>query len=283
MRSAAAFALLLAASASAQDLIVAEHGSVGLEPYTKFSYVTRYTSDLQFVRAELTYPLISGSPSAALAVGDVLYVGEGNCPDLGKPCSPRIARHDPSGEAHNIGPPLDSQAKSIRLSPLHELVVTTSTELLRIDLEHGNVVGRFPLNGDGIDADVDPKNGCRAAIGILPTSVLLVDICSLTIQKTIDVPSVWGVRFTPGGDLLVSGRSLLRYDGDGNLLRTYDVPASCRIETAADVLLACGINFFRLDLGSGVVTPAGRMQRGIWADSVAFVEQIAPRRRRVAH
>jgi hypothetical protein len=117
----------------------------------------------------------------------------------------------------------------------------------------------------------------------LPTSVLLVDICSLTIQKTIDVPSVWGVRFTPGGDLLVSGRSLLRYDGDGNLLRTYDVPASCRIETAADVLLACGINFFRLDLASGVVTPAGRMQRGIWADSVAFVEQIAPRCRRVAH
>ena len=274
MRGAAVLAALFAASAAGQELIVAEHGSVGIDPYTKFSYVTRYASDLRLLRAELSYPLLSGSPTAALAVGDVLYVGEGMS----------VVRHDPSGEAHVIGPPLNGPPKSIRLSRTRDLVVTTSADVVRIDLEHGTTMARLPLDGDAIDADVDPGNGCRAAVGLFPTSVVLADICSLTIEKTIDAPFVWGVRFMPGGDLLVSGRTLARYDRDGNFVRTYDGGGSCKVEVAPDgaaAILACGIDFFRLDLATGVVTSAGRMQRGIWADSIAFV-QPQPARRRVA-
>ena len=275
MRGASLLAvLLLTASASAQDLIIAEHGSAGLTPSMKFSYVTRYTSELQFVREELSYPLIGGSPSAALAVGDVLYVGEGN----------RVVRHDPTGEVHAVGPTLAGAPKSIRLSRAGELVVTTITEVVRIDPDRGTTLGRFPFFGDATDADVDPRNGCRAAIGLFPTSVLFADICSLTIEKSIDAPYVWGLRFTRGGDLLVSGRTLARYDNDGNLVRTYDGGGNCKIEIVPDgatAILACGIDFLRLDLATGVATSAGRMQRGIWADSIAFV-QFVPARRRAA-
>lgn len=278
-----------------QDLVIIERAGPGLVPAMKTSFVSRYTGDLQFAAVLRGYPLLSGSPSAALMVGDALFVGENNCTDT--VCAPRVVRHDPGGPPIVFESVLSSAAKSIRLSSRGDLVVATYGQVVRFDRFSGAALATYiiPRFDDPFafvsDADL---SGCTMAVALSPNIIAFGDVCgpasawtSISVQLPDGPPyGMHGIRFLPDGTLLIGARDLYHLDRAGNVIRAYDTGQSTTCFVAVDrsaqeALLGCDRFLLRLDLQSGEHSAPVPIRHGIAVGSLGFVEsEPGPGRRR---
>jgi hypothetical protein len=278
--------IALARPAVAEDFILVERGSPGLVPAMGWSYVSRYSGNLEFLASPLAFPLLSESPSAALMVGEALFVGEGNC----SPCVPRLVRHDPAGTSFAFAPVLGSVPRSIRLSTRGDLVVTTQSEVVRFDRASGAAVATYDLaipDGSFVsDTDVDPS-GCRIAIAMFPDILAYGTICGPpSAWKTVRLPTVppntlKGVRYLHDGTLLASAKSIYHLDLDGHLIRKYESgqDTSCLLDvdrSGGEAVLACGLYLLRLDLESGEVSARVQIRHGIAVGCITTIEPETP-------
>jgi hypothetical protein len=282
-----------------EDLVLAQHGSPGTNPSTKFSFVTRYTSELQLISTMRTYPLLSHSPMAAVMRGDVLFVSEERCDFGGQNCSPRIVRYDANGHSAEIGPPLRTAPRVLRLTGGGELIAVREDEVLRFDAESGNLLAETPFATalDSLyDADVDAEGGCSLVVTSALGQLSIGNLCEAEVRLQ-DFPadgSLYGVRFLEGGELLATGKGFVaRIGSDGSILRRYDVgpvatmfgpvdagPCRLAVLNSRIAVLGCSSYLRRLDLESGDL----RDQK-VDGDtySINAHELTPPRRRTVRH
>ncbi len=257
--------IALARPAVAEDFILVERGSPGLVPSMGWSFVSRYSGNLEFLASPLAFPLLSESPSAALMVGEALFVGEGNC----SPCVPRLV---------------------LRLSTRGDLVITTQSEVVRFDRASGAAVATYDLavrDGSFVsDTDVDPS-GCRIAIAMFPDILAYGTICGPpSAWTTVRLPTVppntlKGVRYLHDGTLLASAKSIYHLDLDGHLIRKYESgqDTSCLLDvdrSGGEAVLACGPYLLRLDLESGEVSARVQIRHGIAVGCITTIEPETP-------
>ena len=300
MRYLTVFLLLhcaIAPLALSQDLVIIDRPSPGLVPAMKASYVSRYNGDLQFLADLLHYPLLNGTPSAVLMVGEALVVGENTC--AGAVCVPRVVRHDPSGTSVVFEPALSSAARSIRLSPRGDLVVASSEEIVRFDRFSGVALVTYVVphseSSSVHAADID-DSGCTIAVTLFPNIIALGDICgpapawtSFTVVLPDGPPyGICGLSFLPDGTLLIGARNVYQLDRAGNVIRAYDtgLRTTCirldRIGQSA--FLGGDWDLLRLDLESGERFGPVQIRHGIAVGSIAVVEpQPVLRRRAIRH
>ncbi len=286
--------MLAPAVVTAQDIVIAVHGSTGINPYTAFSYVDRYGSDLRFRSNVLQYPLLSGSPRAAVMVENTAFVSESRC--SGYPnsvCSPRVIRYGSDGQAREVGPSFAETPQVLRLTSRSELVAVSSKEIVRIQATGETLEERtYSLPSGGqvlLDADVD-ASGCVIAISYDPRQLALGNLCSSTFVLSQPLPGivVHGVRFLPDGTLLTtSPTGVRRIDSTGQVLRLYPEPrGDCFLAIwpgSHEALVACQNIVSRLDLDSGAVTSQAQVQNGLNIESIDIVQSAPMRRRATEH
>jgi hypothetical protein len=285
--------LLLPAAVTAQDIVIAVHGSPGINPYTSFSYVDRYAFDLQFENTVRWYPLLTGSPRAAVIVQGLAFISEGRC--VGYPnyvCSPHVVRYGADGNGQEVGPAF-AETPLLRITSRGELLAVTSTEIVRIQPFTGDTLGdvTYSLPGGAFLQDADlSSTGCDVAISYFPKRLALGNLCSssFVLSPPLSIPPVYGVRFMPDGTLLTSGpNGLSRIDRTGQLLRLYPVPAdNCVLAIAPGARAAavgCDAALSLVDLDTGTMIRNAQPRNGLTVQSIDFIQNIPARRRAAEH